>query len=282
MPLVKLVVHTPRKLSETVSTLLFEAGAGGIEELDSGRRLVVYAETREVAEGIAARTRDLLKQAASGPRGITLNVEVDESSNWATAWTEHLGQVALTPSLVIQPLKDETPAPEGARRIWFDPQLAFGDGGHATTRLASAALERVCRANPGARVLDFGSGTGVLAFAALLSGAASAWGVDIDPVSVAAAQRNAELNGLSDRAHFSLPSELGEPAFELVIANLEAPALRSVASDILKRAASANTLILTGFLRDLEPEIAVEFAPAFQIAARASEEDWALLELARC
>jgi ribosomal protein L11 methyltransferase len=281
MPLVKLVVHTPRKLSETVSTLLFEAGAGGIEELDSGRRLVVYAETREAAEGIAARTRDLLKQAAPGPRGVALSVEVDESSNWATAWTEHLAQVALTPALVIQPLKDETPAPDGAQRIWFDPQLAFGDGGHPTTRLAAAALERGCRAAPGARVLDFGSGTGVLAFAALLSGAASAWGVDIDPVSVAAARRNAELNGVSERARFSLPSELPEQDFELVIANLEAPALRSVAGEILQRAANAQRLILTGFLRDLEPQIAAAFAPAFQVTARASEEDWALLELAR-
>jgi ribosomal protein L11 methyltransferase len=283
MALVKLVVRTPRKLSETVSELLFAAGAGGIEELDGGRRLVVYAATRQDADGIAARTRDLLKEAAPGPHGIALNVEVDEHSDWATAWTEHLGQVALTPTLVIQPLKDETAPPPGATRIWFDPKLAFGDGGHATTRLAAAALERHCRARAQAdlRVLDFGSGTGVLAFVALLNGAEAAWGVDIDPVSVAAARRNAELNDLSARAHFSLPSELDPQAFELVIANLEAPALLSAASDILRLAETAKNLILTGFLENLEEPIAAAFAPRFEISARETEADWCLLELAR-
>src|SRR4051812_47291474 len=167
--LVKLVVRTPRKLAELVSSVLFEAGAGGIEEQDGSKRLVVYAADREAAEGIAARARALLRDAAPGSNGIALSVEVDESSDWASAWTRHLEQIALTPSLVIQPLWDETPAPAGSQRILFDPKLSFGDGAHATTRLASVALERACRAQSGLSVLDFGSGTGVLAFVALIS-----------------------------------------------------------------------------------------------------------------
>ena len=161
--LVKLVVRTPRKLAETVSAVLFEAGAGAVEEQDGGKRLVVYAADRETAEGIAARTRQALSEVAPGPKGIAISIEVDESSDWASAWTRHLGQVALTPRLVIQPEWDETPAPVGSQRILFDPKLSFGDGAHATTRLASVALERACRSKPGVTVLDYGSGTGVLA-----------------------------------------------------------------------------------------------------------------------
>src|SRR5450432_2372070 len=142
MALVKLVVRTPRKLSEVVSAVLFEAGAGGIEELENGRRLVVYAASKADADAIADRARALLREAAPGPSGIALSVEVDEHSDWDSAWTKHLGQIQLTPSLVIQPTWDETPAPTGAQCIVFDPKLAFGDGAHATTRLASAALER--------------------------------------------------------------------------------------------------------------------------------------------
>jgi len=179
MALIKLVVRTPRKLLEVVSAVLFEAGAGGIEELDNGRRLVVYAASKEDAEGIAARARELLREAAPEPSGVALSVEVDEKSDWDTAWTKHLGQVALTPRIVIQPLWDETPAPIGSRRILFDPKLAFGDGEHPTTRLAAEFLESECEKWPDARVLDFGSGTGVLAFVALLSGAEFACGVDI-------------------------------------------------------------------------------------------------------
>ncbi len=282
MTLVKLLVRTPRKWTELVSQVLFAAGAGGIEELESGRQLVVYAATREEAEGIATRVRALLGEAAPGATGIELTLEVDESSDWASAWTQHLGQIALTPSLVIQPSWDETPAPTGARCIRYDPKLSFGDGAHATTRLASVAVERACRARPGLTVLDVGSGTGVLSFVALLSGAASAYGVDIDPVSVEAARRNAALNGLSERAAFGLSGDEGPESFGLVMANLEAPTLLALAEPIARSAALAQFLIVTGFLADRVPEVDAAFGPGFAIERSEREGDWALLELKRC
>ena len=277
--LVKLSVRTPRKFAELVSSLLFEAGAGGIEELEGGRRLVVYAADRETAEAIAARARARLSEVAPGPNGIALSIEVDESSDWASAWTRHLGQIALTPSLVIQPIWDETPAPAGSGRILFDPKLSFGDGAHATTRLASVALERACRARGGLRVLDFGSGTGVLAFVALASGAELAWGIDIDPVSIAAAERNAALNGLAERCRFTLPNAQPERAFDLVVANLEAPSLLACAEDLARHARRSERLILTGFLATREAEIVAAFAPTFRREQSAYEADWALVEL---
>jgi ribosomal protein L11 methyltransferase len=279
MPLVKLVVRTPRKLSETVSVLLFEAGAGGIEELDNGRRLVVYAGSKADADGIAERARELLRDALPEPSGIALSVEVDEKSDWDSAWTQHLRQIALTPKLVIQPIWDQASAPEGTRKILFDPKLAFGDGAHPTTRLAAVALQRACEVRPGARVLDFGSGSGVLAFVALFSGAAAAWGVDVDPVSIDAARQNARLNGFPERARFSLPSQLAEADFEVVVANLEAPTLLAVAGEIARFAARAAIVIVTGFLADREREVALAFAPEFRIERAAREGDWALLEL---
>ncbi len=279
MLLVKLVVRTPKKLSEIVSSVLFDAGAGAVEEQENGRRLLVYAASREEAQAILARARELLREVAPGPNGIALSVEVDESSDWASAWTQHLGQIALTSSLVIQPLWDETLAPAGSRRILFDPKLSFGDGAHATTRLASRALQRACRERPGLRVLDFGSGTGVLSFVALLSGASWALGVDIDPVSVEAAQRNALLNGLAERASFALPGEESSADFELVVANLEAPALLAVAPELARSAAAVQRLILTGFLADRASEMTAAFAPAFRVEHSDQEEDWALLEL---
>ena len=279
MSLVKLVVRTPKKFAQIVSFALFEAGAGGVEELDGARQLVVYAATRQDAERMAARARELLLEAAPEASGIALAVEVDESSNWASAWTEHLRQVALTPSLVIQPLWDHTPLPPGAQRILFDPKLSFGDGAHATTRLASLALERACRAKPGVRLLDFGSGTGVLSFVALLSGASATCGVDIDPVSVEAAEQNAVLNGLAERAEFSLPGEPNAGTFQLVVANLEAPTLLAVAPDIMRRSEGAQRLILTGFLEARVPEVAAAFASMFKVELADREQDWALLEL---
>jgi len=279
MALVKLVVKTPRKYAETLSDLLFEAGAGGVEERENGRELIVYAATREEAEQVAKATRATLKEALPGVAGISLKVEVDESSDWDTAWTKHLGQVVLTPKIVIQPVWDDTPAPEGAQRIIYDPKLAFGDGGHATTRLAAAALERACAELPSARVLDFGSGTGVLAFVALLAGAANALGVDIDPVAVEAATRNAELNALRERATFTLPNAAGSGAFDIVVANVELPALVEVAPQILRHAHAAKRLILTGFLEPRVSEVVSAFETRFELEQRSSDEEWALLEL---
>ncbi len=279
MALVKLVVRTPRRHAEVLSAVLFEAGAGGIEELENSKKLVVYAATREDAEGIAARARALLAELLPGPSGIALSVEVDEHSDWDSAWTQHLGQIALTPSIVIQPLADETPVPDGAQRIVFDPKLSFGDGAHATTRLAAVALERACLEQPGSSVLDFGSGTGVLAFVALLSGASRACGVDLDPVSVAAAQRNATLNGLEARATFTLPRELPAQHFDFVVANLEAPTQLAVANDLARAALGARRLILSGFLANRASEMSAAYAPAFRVQQSAHEEDWAVLEL---
>jgi len=277
--LVKLVVRTPRKLTEMVSSVLFEAGAGGIEEREGGKQLLVYAADRETAEGIASRARELLREIAPGVNGVAFSVEVDENSDWASAWTQHLGQIALTPSLVIQPEWDETPAPPGTRRILFDPKLSFGDGAHPTTRLASVALERACRIRPGLSVLDFGSGTGVLAFVALLSGAQDVLGMDIDPVSVEAAERNAKLNALSSHCQFCLPTSVQDRVFDLVIANLEAPTLLAVAEDLTRYARGAQRLILTGFLAAKEIEIAAAFAANFRPEHIEYEQDWALLEL---
>jgi len=278
--LVKLIVRAPRRLTETVSSVLFEAGAGGIEEQDGSKRLVVYAADRESAERISVRARALLRERAASESGIDLSIEVDEHSDWASAWTRYLGQVALTSSLVIQPSWDDTPAPPGAQRILFDPKLSFGDGAHPTTRLASSALERACRAHIGASVLDFGSGTGVLAFVALMSGAEFAYGIDIDPVSIDAARHNARLNALEQRCQFGLPDAAPEREFDLVAANLEAPALLSVVGALARYAARAERLILTGFLAARQAEIVSAFGAGFNLEHAEYEADWALLELA--
>jgi ribosomal protein L11 methyltransferase len=161
----------------------------------------------------------------------------------------------------------------------FDPKLSFGDGAHPTTRLASVALERACRARSGSSVLDLGSGTGVLAFVALLSGARQALGIDIDPVSIAAAEHNAELNGLAQHCRFCLPASAHEQAFDLVVANLEAPTLLSLVEPLIRYGRGAKRLILTGFLATRELEIAAAFESNFRREHVDYEEDWALLEL---
>ena len=102
--------------------------------------------------------------------------------------------------------------------------------------------------------------------------------MDIDPVSVEAAERNAKLNALSQHCRFCLPA-VQERVFDLVIANLEAPTLLAVVEDLTRCARGAQRLILTGFLAAKELEIAAAFAANFRPDRVEYEQDWALLEL---
>jgi ribosomal protein L11 methyltransferase len=275
-----LIVSVHKRKRQELSQLLFAAGAGAIEELDHPHRLVVYGATREELADLADRARSLLAERALLER-VQLSIEVDEASRWDTAWADHLRPVALTPRLTIQPAGDETPAPEGATIIRFEPKLAFGDGGHATTRLAARALEEHCHALSGVRVLDYGCGTGVLAFVALRSGARQALGLDVDPVAVAAARANAALNGLSERARFELVTDFSDSErFELCVANLELPVLRGLYAELTRAAVRAERLLLTGFLSEHSEEVGSAFqARGFRTVCAHEEAGWTLLEL---
>ncbi|HEY2404934.1 MAG TPA: 50S ribosomal protein L11 methyltransferase [Polyangiaceae bacterium] len=278
--LARLVVSAHKRLFPQLSRALFAAGAGAVEELARPSRLVVYAAARDEVEQIGERMRAALELAGLARR-VTLSVDVDEASRWETAWTRHLGPVALTPRLTIQPSWDETPAPQGAERIWFEPELAFGDGAHVTTRLAARAVEEFCAAHQGIEVCDYGSGTGVLSFVALRSGARATIGLDIDPVAISAARKNAELNQLSLRARFELCAEFDEEiGAPLVVANLELPALLATRAELARVARNSELLLLSGFLSECAAQVATAFAECgFIVVRERHTEGWALLEL---
>ncbi len=286
MALVKLLFDVPTEVAEDVGQLLIELGAGGVEEqsAERGARLIVYGDDEVALSALSERARSvLLELGLDEERGnLSLRLEVDESSDWDTAWTRHLQQQPLTPRWVIQPLWDPTPPPYGLGKIQIRPTLAFGDGAHVTTRLAAEAVERFCLALPGASVLDIGTGTGVLALVAALSGAGTVVGVDVDAVALAAARENAALNVPPAAVTFQDAAQEVSSGFDLVVANLEPRALTSDARRIAERARDARELILTGFLSEQAADIAGTFAElGFAELARIDAEGWCLLVLSR-
>jgi ribosomal protein L11 methyltransferase len=242
----------------------------------------VYGAELNVLSALAERARtalpDLGLREEAGELAIELSV--DEHADWETAWTRYLQQQPLTDRWVIQPVWDQTPAPSGLGRILIQPTLAFGDGAHVTTRLAAQAVERFCLALPGARVLDIGTGTGVLALVAALSGARVAVGVDIDRVALDAARENAKLNGLEGKVVFEDALAAIDGVFDLVVANLEPRVLSGEAARIAERAAGARELALTGFLVEQTQEILSRFeAFGFAELGRVQEGEWCLAVL---
>lgn len=266
--------------------MLIELGAGGVEEQagERGARLIVYGDDQTQISALSERARDALPELGlnEGQGNLSIRLEVDAASDWDTAWTQHLQQQPLTPRWVIQPVWDVTPPPYGLGKISIRPTLAFGDGAHVTTRLAAEAVERFCLVMPGASVLDVGTGTGVLAMVAALSGARTVVGVDVDDVALAAARENAKLNGIEAAVSFRDASSELASGFDLVVANLEPRVLLEDAPRTAARARDARELILTGFLSEQATEIINCFSGfGFSSLGRVDVEGWCLLVLGR-
>jgi ribosomal protein L11 methyltransferase len=169
--------------------------------------------------------------------------------------------------------------------VALDPGMAFGTGLHPTTRLCLAVLERVADRGlmTGARALDVGCGSGILAIAAARLGATSVLGVDTDPIAVEATAANAARNRLKRRIaarEGSLPT--GEPPFDVVLANLIAGVLVGLASELAAELRPGGTLVASGIYIDRETEVREAFAAVgLEVGDRSAEGDWVALEAAR-
>lgn len=284
MPTVRLVVSTSKKLLPLVSELLFDAGAGGVEQR-AGRAatLVAYADDEPKLAEIWRKVAVALGGALPASQLPRARIELDTSESWRSAWTEHLRPVRLTRKLWLAPQAAAAPAlRRGERLVTYAPALAFGDGDHPTTRLAARAIEAHYEAAPGGALLDIGAGTGVLSFVAVLSGARRALGTDVSREALRAATKNAALNELQKRTRFVPSDARVSGSFDLVVINIELRPLLEVLASLPAAARRAPRLLVTGFLSSQLTAVAnaVKYA-GFSPLARKSEADWRLLAAAR-
>ncbi len=232
----------------------YDAGACGLEECDgsapSGRMLLVYASA------IAA---DAVLRAVRGVPGVRAGVpEACPSVDWTERWREGLVPIVVSPELVVRPSCVATTLAPGQRELEIDPGRAFGTGGHESTRLALEVLASLPRAvRAGASVLDVGTGSGVLALAAIRLGATSAIGVDCDPTSPEVARENALRNGLDHAARFVTGSlaALRTVPFDLVLANLLRSELLPMLPALSRHFGPATHGVLAGLLDADVPEV---------------------------
>ena len=187
------------------------------------------------ADGLLAGLTDVLADLDEH-EDVELSVVPDQ--DWNSSWKDQFQPVRIAPGVWVVPSWCEAP-PEatGDLHLRMDPGMAFGTGTHPTTaRCVTLIGEEVAR-RPGGSVLDVGTGTGILAIAALKLGAASGLGVDPDPNSVAAAIENARMNGIADRLQVLAGSVDDAPrgTSDLVVANLLAPLLKRLADSLCRQ-----------------------------------------------
>ncbi len=216
---------------------------------------------------------------AERPLGIAGRWEVEDDTDWLAAYFAGLRPVRLE-TLVVAPTHAPLTLQPGQRPLWLDPGMAFGTGHHETTRMALAGLERLDLS--GARVLDVGAGSGILAIAADLLGAGSALGIDIDAATVPVARANARLN--RSRACFAEGGlDPTEPAqrCEVLVANLFAEAHLSLAAEMARVLEPGGTALLTGILADRAARVEAALPAELAVTGRDEDGPWRLLALER-
>lgn len=200
--------------------------------------------------------------------------------DWERVWLSSFKPIQVGNNLWVCPSWCE-PTEPASRNIVLDPGLAFGTGTHATTNMCLQWLAD--RKLDGLRVLDYGSGSGILAIAAIMSGAEFAEAVDIDPLAVNACIENAERNNVSTKMRASLPQHLpNTPAasYNLVIANILAEVIIELRDTLLLHLALDGELLLTGILSSQADKVKTTFGDSFEFEQN-DQDQWCLITARR-
>ena len=302
---VELSVEADVEAIEAVAEILGRVAPGGISvepafelvaeglgaRLDPTRPSVVRAylpagDPAAVERATAEVGAALGHLQAFGLRPIgDVTTRVIREADWAEAWKAHFPVLRVGRRLVIRPTWRRHRAGPDDVVLSLDPGMAFGTGLHPTTRLCLARLEAVADRGfvTDARVLDVGCGSGILSIAAARLGARSVLGVDTDPIAVEATTTNVARNRLARRIRArdgSLPS--AEPPFDIILANLIASILITLAPGLAGELRPGGVLVASGIYVDRETDVRDAFVAAgLPVTGRDAEGDWVALEAVR-
>jgi ribosomal protein L11 methyltransferase len=231
---------------------------------------------------IEATERALWHLQAFGLRPVgELRVRAVEETDWTEAWKagyapQRIGRLLIVPSWL------EAPAGTDDLVLRLDPGMAFGTGLHPTSRACLQLLQRIGPMPP--RVLDVGSGSGILSLAALALGAERVDALDTDAVAVQATLANAAANGMADRITAragTLGPECTSP-YPLVLANLVAAVLVDLAPRLAAHLASDGTLLASGIIAERGEEVAAALTGAgMSVGERVEDGEWVSLRMTR-
>ena len=197
--------------------------------------------------------------------------------DWRNNWKKYFSPLDVGTKLTIVPSWYENYDTYGRTALNIDPGLAFGTGGHETTRLCLEMCEKYMKS--GDTVLDVGCGSGILGIAALLTGASKAVGVDIDEVAVRTAKENAELNGVADKftaIHGSFTDKV-EGKFDIVLANIVADAIIFLSKGVRDFMKEGSVYIMSGIIDTRADEVKAEVSKYFDIIEEHLDGGWVCL-----
>jgi len=243
--------QSARRVVDVLTEIFFEgeAAVAAFERPDGRWDVTVhFAEAPD-----QALVRELVSNAAGEEVARGIAFDVVEARDWVKASLDDLVPVPAG-RFVVHGQHDRARIAPNKLGVEIEAALAFGTGHHGTTRGCLLLLDHVLKARPVKRVLDLGSGTGVLAIAAAKARRQKVLASDIDAPSVAVAQENARLNGVGPLVHviratgFAAPDFANTGPFDLVLANILANPLRQLAGPMKRHLSPGALVILSGLL----------------------------------
>ncbi len=292
MPFWRIAVPASPEIADGLTNFLWEQGALGVVEEEvppePARVVAFFPESSSstallhAVRAYCASLRSLGFPIADPEPEVT--PLLDEA--WASAWQQSFPPRAVGERLlVLPPWESEAAHADDRRRVVLviEPGRAFGTGHHGSTEGCLVLLERALAGRRGARVLDIGTGSGILAVAAVKLGAAGVLAIDVDPDATAAARANVDRNDCADRVEIALTGpEAVEGAYSLVVANLLTHthlALRAVYARLVE---PGGDLVLGGILAEEDASVAGALAPlGLALVQREVLEGWSSLALHR-
>ncbi len=278
----KISLDCPELILEAISDLMGVLSGSGVEQTPVANgsstvsgffRLDRKKSREEIVDELCRETEALFQLyslAPPAPAWTTLNDE-----DWATSWQQFFKPFAIIPGLVIKPSWEKyTPGPN-EQIIVMDPGMAFGTGQHASTRLALGLIHTCFQVNPPETVLDVGTGTGILAMAAVLFGAGKVVAIDNDPEAVRVAHENITNNNLQQTISTSATS-LAEltGTFDLICANIVHDVLVEMAPTIAGLLIPGGRLVLAGILQGTQEKNIISVYQKLHISlVRSTRED---------
>lgn len=302
---IEIKTRGPRGKGDEATDFLIKAGSPGVLEdeiqlpKDTLKSQSFWDSRDEICEGApspkvsftaylpaGSPDRALQVRAELKRIGFSFSASAFKDRDWSVKWKSSIKPVRVKGdpySILIKPTWSKIPKRKGELVIEIDPGMAFGTGGHATTKMCLKAMLQLLKKDKSlSAFLDVGTGTGVLAIAAKKLRMKKVVGIDIDKVALKVARKNARFNGSAITVSGS-PVEKVKGSYSIVAANILAGELIKLAPAISAKVAPGGFLILSGILKMEEDRVVEGYAtPAFKLIKKYSSNEWAALVFKRC
>ena len=225
-------------------------------------------------DNVAEAAQFLRERLTAAGIGYTIDQSSVREDDWLNNWRKFFHPTPVGDRLLINPSWYTDVDPEGRLVLNIDPGLAFGTGKHETTRLCMEALERHVRG--GERVLDVGCGSGILGIAAVMLGADSAFGVDIDETAVRTANENAGVNRVDDKFR-AVAGDLVDKVsgkYDIVVANIVADAIIALSGSVGEFMTGDAVYIVSGIIDARADDVKNAVRGAFEIIEENTLGGW--------